>query len=200
MLELLIEAAQTARLTSLDDVAGRCDAEYAGYVRRWPGEHYRLLTALVSVLRPSLVIDVGTFQGHSALALLAGSETTRVITYDVLPASEIAGSILKAEDLQDGRIEQRVGDLSDPGFLATQWEALRSADLLFVDGPKDGRFEYVFRDLVLPGLTDRRRVLVFDDIRLLPMVELWRSLPYGRLDATSLGHWSGTGLLETRPA
>jgi hypothetical protein len=41
--------------------------------------------------------------------------------------------------------------------------------------------------------------VVVDDIRLLEMVQLWRDLPYDKIDATSLGHWSGTGLLRLTP-
>ena len=66
-----------------------------------------------------------------------------------------------------------------------------------MDAPKDGRFEQAFVATALEQLRDRRRIVVFDDIRLLPMVELWRTLPFSRVDATSLGHWSGTGILET---
>lgn len=197
---LLLEAAGRAQHVDLSDLAARCDSSYANYVRRWPGEHYRLLTALVETLQPATVVEIGTFQGHSALAMLQGSSRTRVVTYDLVPWRETAGCVLKEEDFASGRLEQRLGDVTDPSTLAAERDVLLAADLLFVDGPKDGRFEPRFRDAVLPLLEDRRRILVFDDVRLLPMVELWRSLRYGKLDATSLGHWSGTGLMETRPS
>jgi hypothetical protein len=31
------------------------------------------------------------------------------------------------------------------------------------------------------------------------MVDLWRRIPYPKLDATSFGHWSGTGLVLVDP-
>jgi predicted O-methyltransferase YrrM len=34
-----------------------------------PGEHYRLLAALVKLLQPERVLEIGTFHGLSALAL-----------------------------------------------------------------------------------------------------------------------------------
>jgi hypothetical protein len=74
---------------------------------------------------------------------------------------------------------------------------LRSADFLLVDGPKDGIFEPAFVERVLPLPTDRRRFLGFDDIRMLQMTQLWRALPYSKIDATSFGRWSGTGLMAT---
>ena len=197
---LVIEAARHAQSMDLEDLAGRCDAEYATYVRRWPGEHYRLLRALVHVLQPAQVVEIGTFQGHSALAMLAGSASTRVVTYDLVSWRAIPGSVLCDADFEDGRLQQRLGDVTDPACLSTELDTIRGADLVFVDGPKDGAFEFRFRDRILPLLSDKRRIVVFDDVRLLPMVEFWRSLPYTKLDASSLGHWSGTGLLETASA
>jgi hypothetical protein len=51
--------------------------------------------------------------------------------------------------------------------------------------------------VVLGRLTDRSRLVVFDDIKLMEMVQVWRDLPYPKLDATSFGHWSGTGFMLT---
>jgi hypothetical protein len=104
--------------------------------------------------------------------------------------------VLRDSDFSGGRLQQRLGDLADPDVLARELETLQGADLLFVDGPKDGRWERAFCSSVLPLLDDRPRLAVFDDIRLLEMVQLWRDLPYPKLDATSVGHWSGTGLVQ----
>jgi hypothetical protein len=82
-------------------------------------------------------------------------------------------------------------------FLETQIDTLRGADFILVDGPKDGAWEQNFCDAVLPKLSGSRKLPVFDDIRLLAMVQIWRDLPYPKLDATSVGHWSGTGFLHT---
>ena len=198
LVELLLRAADLARGIHLDDLAARCrTTQEADWVRLWPGEHYRLLTALAQVVAPKVVLEVGTFQGPGALALLSGLEGEgRVVTYDVVPWSDVEGCILRSEDFGP-RLEQRIGDLTDDVFLAQETSTLRSADLIFVDGPKDGVFEPAFVAKVLPLLTDRPRLVVFDDIRRLNMLQLWRDLPFPKLDATSLGHWSGTGLLLT---
>jgi hypothetical protein len=37
---------------------------------------------------------------------------------------------------------------------------------------------------------------MFDDTRLWSMLRFWRQLPYPKMDLTSFGHWSGTGLVE----
>lgn len=35
---------------------------------------------------------------------------------------------------------------------------------------------------------------MFDDTKMIEMLELWRQLPLPKFDVTSLAHWSGTGL------
>lgn len=196
LVSLLLDAANVAQRQRLDEIARRCEgAEEADWINLWPGEHYRLLFGLVRAFGASTVIEVGTFTGAGALALKASIPADgAVVTYDVIPWAEIDGAILADSDF-DGRLEQRIGDLSQPQFLEREIDTLKRADLIFVDGPKDGVFEPKFCSDVLPRLADKRRLVVFDDIRLMNMVQLWRDLPFTKLDATSLGHWSGTGLM-----
>jgi hypothetical protein len=37
---------------------------------------------------------------------------------------------------------------------------------------------------------------MFDDIRLWNMLRTWRTINRPKLDLTSFGHWSGTGLVD----
>ncbi len=37
---------------------------------------------------------------------------------------------------------------------------------------------------------------MFDDIRVWNMLEIWRGIRRPKLDLTSFGHWSGTGLVD----
>jgi predicted O-methyltransferase YrrM len=200
VLEILLEAAACARDVRLDDIVRRSNPEDGRYVNLWPGEHYRLLAALAQTRKVGLAVDIGTWRGHSALALAEGAD--RVVTYDIIPWTEIPGSsCLRSSDFASGKVEQRIGDLTDPSFLASQMGTLMDADLILVDGPKGGpdkdAFEYRFTREVLTKMTDRQRVVVYDDIRQMPMVQFWRDLPLAKLDATSLGHWSGTGIALT---
>lgn len=45
---------------------------------------------------------------------------------------------------------------------------------------------------MLPG----QPILVFDDIRAWNMLAIWREIRMPKLDLTSFGHWSGTGLVD----
>lgn len=198
LVDLMLEAASEARSVDLSGVASRSNAEYRRYVECWPGEHYKFLAGLVQTLRPKMVVEVGTFRGHSALSLLAASPDVQVTTFDVVAWTKQEGSVLRADDFTDGRLKQVVGDLSQAAVQMAQADVLAEADLIFLDGPKDGLFEQAFVADLLPRLTERRRIVGFDDIRMLSMVDLWRTLPYAKIDATSVGHWAGTGLMATR--
>jgi predicted O-methyltransferase YrrM len=199
LISLMLEAAQRARFIDLAGLASRmATARQQDWLSCWPGEHYRLLAGLVDILQPTTVIEIGTGQGIGALSLADRLPSGgRVVTYDIIPWTEIAESVLRPEDFSSGRIEQRRGDLSDPGTFERELPVLRGAELIFSDASKDGVFESALLTMLLPALVDSRRLLVLDDIRLLKMLQVWRDLPLAKLDATSVGHWSGTGLAFT---
>lgn len=198
LVELLLGGARHAMGNDLADIAARASAEQATWLQQWPGEHYRLLAGLVRETQPRTVVEIGTFQGLGSLALLdqlpGGG---RVVTFDIMPWEDTPGCILEESDFSGGRLSQRVGDLSDQSVFTEHRDLLHAADIVFMDAPKDGRFEPAFLELALPLWSGSRRLLVLDDIRLLPMLQLWRDLPLPKLDATSLGHWSGTGVAVT---
>jgi predicted O-methyltransferase YrrM len=194
LLDLLLEAASSAREIDLAALKPRCqkDTDFA-LLTCWPGEHYRLLAGLVATLQPRLVVEIGTFTGWGALSLAEELQADgRVVTYDLVPWTSFPKTLLTQADFND-RFEQRIADLSDPAVFSRELEILASADLIFVDGPSDS---------VLPRLCDllctldTEPVIVFDDIRFLSRVQFWRQLSWPRLDATSLGHWSGTGIAK----
>lgn len=163
-------------------------------VRTWPGEHYRLLPALCDAAGARRVIEIGTWKGLSAAAFLASPTVDHVDTFDIVPWKEIQGSVLTDDDFGT-RLTQHVSDLGDPNMFARYEQLFTSADLIFADGPKDGAFEASFLNRVLEVAPNQRQLILLDDIRLMTMVRLWRSLPAPKLDLTSFGHWSGTGLL-----
>jgi predicted O-methyltransferase YrrM len=165
------------------------------YVSVFPGEHYRLLASIVNILQPENVVEIGTFTGLSALAMMATlPRDARLITYDLVPWNKIAETALRASDFADSRLEQRIGDLTDPAFFDRNRDVLRAATLVFLDGPKDGHFEPRLTDLLVSLTRERAAVIVFDDIRIWKMLAFWRGLRLPKLDLTSFGHWLGTGL------
>lgn len=198
LIRLLCAAATRAITIDLSDIADRAPRQVErSEINTWPGHHYRLLAALVDELEASSVVEIGTFTGASALTCASRPTVRSVVTYDIAAWNEIPFTLLAPEDLaaSGGRIEQRLLDLQDPVTFAAESATLASADLIFVDGPKDGRFEAAFFDLLLALERDRDCCLVIDDVKVNTMVEIWQEFPLAKIDAASVGHWSGTGIV-----
>lgn len=193
LIDLAIRSIDHARMTDLSELSefGLAQARWASI---WPGEHYRLLAGLVRAISPATVLEFGTATGLSALALKAClPDSATLVTFDVVPWHEHPGTVLKPSDFGDGRLIQHVADLTeDP----TKWcNQLKRANLVFLDVNHDGtserEFLRIFNDSLRPGT-----IVVMDDIHLLPMLSVWREIDHPKLDMTSFGHWSGTGLIE----
>ena len=39
-------------------------------------------------------------------------------------------------------------------------------------------------------------IVMFDDIRMWNMIKIWRDIKRSKMDLTSFGHWSGTGMVH----
>lgn len=198
LVSIALAAAERARLLPLEDVARRARRTDEGrWVQQWPGEHYRLLAALIEVVQPTSVVEIGTYTGLSALTILSVLPPGgRLVSFDVVPWNEVPFTALRSDDFGEA-FEQRIDDLSESDTFGRHRELLREADLVFVDGPKDRRFERAFLSMLLPTIRGRGAIVVLDDIRVLEMVNVWEWIPAPKLDVTSFGHWSGTGLVAT---
>lgn len=162
----------------------------------WPGEHYRLLAALVRITKATNVVEIGTHWGLGTLALAAAlPEGGRVTSYDILPWDSSPAAVLVREDFERG-VVQVLGDLSEPAFFESQRAVLENADLIFMDAAKDGVMERVFLRAFATCRFTRPTLLVVDDIRLWNMLDIWDEISLPKLDITSLGHYTGTGLVE----
>ncbi|MCX7590152.1 MAG: methyltransferase [Kiritimatiellae bacterium] len=167
----------------------------------WPGEHYRLLAGFVAYLQPATVVEIGTDTGLSALCLCKYLPSNgRVVTFDLVPWEKIPNSCLSREDFADGRLTQEIADLSKPETFEKYRTLLAKAELFFVDGPKDGRFEYLFSAHLDTLQFSKPPWVIFDDIRDRNMLRLWRELRHPKLDISCFGHWTGTGLVIWKEA
>lgn len=165
----------------------------------WPGEHYKLLAGLVLALKPRLVVEIGTATGLSALAMMRYlPPESRLVTFDIIDWQSYPGQHLRSEDFAAGRLVQYVDDLSQSAVAQRYHEVLKGADMIFIDAAKDRVMERKFVTNFRRVPFERKPLLVFDDIRVWNMLRIWQELPFPKLDVTSFGHWSGTGLVEWR--
>jgi predicted O-methyltransferase YrrM len=203
LLDLAIEAIGSARGVSFSMLQDRLNPEAAAMLQKWPGEHYRLLAAICGATRPKTVVEVGTASGLSALAMLSVLPTgSRLVSFDIFPwdyrgpGTWGGDTLLRNDDFSDGRLSQAVGDLSEPATFARHQDLLAQADLIFIDGPKDGVFERVLLERLAAVRFVSPPVVIFDDIKVWSMLGIWNDVSRPKLDITSFGHWSGTGLID----
>jgi predicted O-methyltransferase YrrM len=198
--ERLLDVAQSvlpvARRISMERVSARISSG-PKYSDVWPGEHYKLLAALLQVMAVKRVVEIGTYQGLGTLSLMETLPADgSLVTLDIVPYHEIPGVTLRPNDFEDPRLTQAVADITIDDDYARQAENLRRADLIFVDAAKDGHQERVFLERFEQVGFTNSPIVVFDDIRVSNMLQIWRDIRRPKLDVTSFGHWSGTGLVD----
>lgn len=196
LISVALEAIKKAQEVSLDDISGRMESR-PYYPNIWPGEHYKLLAGLVLALHPKVVIEIGTATGLSGLSMKKYlSPGSKIATFDIIDWKSYADSCLKEDDFKDGVLFQYVDDLSDPSVFPKYRQLLEEANMIFIDAEKDGIMEQKFLDNLRNIAFNTRPLIVFDDIRLWNMLKIWRNISLPKLDLTSFGHWSGTGIVE----
>ena len=196
LIDLILSAANIARSVTFPELADRGSDEPRWY-DVWPGEHYKLLAGLVMSIGARNVVEVGTSTGMGALALAHGLPVGgAVTTFDIIPWKAFPKTWLRPSDFESGRIRQEIADIAEPGGAAAHAAVFQAADFIFIDGPKDGVTEQKFISALSALSLPRNPVVMFDDIRVLNMIEIWRRLKRPKLDVTSFGHWSGSGLVD----
>lgn len=156
----------------------------------WKGNLYHLyLWALVKILRPSKVLELGTGIGTSAFFMMCALPAeSRLITVEIQPTPP---RHLRFWDA-DFRLTKVVGDdLDREAYGAID---LSGVDFIFVDS--DHRRQHVerqweaYRPLLAPGA-----VAAFDDIHLHSgLTQFWEALQGEKIDTGSAIHESGFGL------
>ena len=164
-----------------------------------PGkEHYKLLAYLSTLYHDSVIFDIGTHMGSSALAL-SHNQSNTIHTFDIVDKLASYGGPLKKFS-EAPNILRHYDNLFDSN-VQKQYEAqLLSSPLLFVDvDPHDGDMEIALYDYLksinYPG------VIVFDDIHYFEgMRKFWTHVDgQYKYDLTGIGHWSGTGMVIFNP-
>ncbi|MFZ0515757.1 MAG: hypothetical protein WA430_02830 [Acidobacteriaceae bacterium] len=196
LIELALAAIRAAQQIDLSEISARLKTGI-NYPKIWPGEHYKLLAGLVSILQPRLIVEIGTATGSSALCLKQfQTKGGRVATFDVIPWQKYPTTVLTDADFADGTLVQYIDDLSLPSQFAKHKALLAEADFIFIDAAKDGKQEQLFLNNFETIEFKHSPILVFDDIRLWNMLKIWDDIKRPKLDLTSFGHWSGTGIVQ----
>jgi predicted O-methyltransferase YrrM len=193
LINLISQSANLAWTTEIEGVnLALPDSQYCNI---YPGEHYRLMKAIAKILNPKTIVEIGTYTGMGARALMQGQTQGMVYTYDILPWTHFENHLTQ-QDFDDQKVVQILSDLSLKSEFEKNMALLNQAQIIFVDGPKDSKFEYQLLPLLQQLNPMENKLLILDDIRFVNMVDLWIGVRSPKLDVTSLGHWSGTGLVD----
>jgi hypothetical protein len=141
-------------------------------------EHYRLLAHITTLFSNCVFFDVGTNACRSAISL-SYNTSNKIKSYDVVQILE--------KNPQISNVEFLLGDaVNDSDFL--------NSSLIFLDVNHDGTYENYFYKKLID--INWKGILMLDDIHLNePMREFWNSIGKEKYDLTSVGHWSGTGIV-----
>jgi hypothetical protein len=139
-------------------------------------EHYRLLTYISTLYKGVSLLDIGSYQGSSAIAL-SFNKKNKVISYDIDSQPEIA-------EIKIPNIEFIKGDVLKHKI---------SAPFILLDTYHDGTFEQEFADHLIK--INYKGLVMFDDIHLNnEMSYFWNALKNEKYDITEIGHHTGTGI------
>lgn len=143
-------------------------------------EHYRLLSYISKLFENETLIDIGTDNGCSAIAL-AQNNKNKVVTYDIVDRKE--PNIINLENIIF-KLENVL--LNVDNFKNTRF--------VFLDANQDGVFELKVYELLKN--IEFKGLFMIDDIYLNNnMVDFWKSIKNEKYDITIKGHNTGTGIV-----
>lgn len=176
------------------DPKRRYEYEYIN-ANKFPGEHYKLLTAIVKVENFNNFLEIGTGSGLASKFILNNSDCT-IHTFDILPWDE-NNSHITEDEFKNDKFNYYVKNILEQENLDNFHVLLNKSELIFLDANKDGIFEDLFLTNLSKNKFDKRfRLLVIDDIRYFSMYKIWNKINSPKIDLTSFGHWSGTGIVD----
>jgi hypothetical protein len=140
-------------------------------------EHYRLLAYISTLYNAVTLLDIGSYQGSSAIAL-SFNKKNKVISYDIEHQLEIAE--IKIPNIQFIKGNVLKYEIASP--------------FIMLDTYHDGDFEQEFADHLLK--INYKGLVMFDDIHLNnEMSNFWNGLKKEKYDLTHIGHHTGTGIV-----
>lgn len=153
-------------------------------------QEYRLYSYLSTFFNNTTILDIGTLDGRSAIAL-SHNDTNKVISYDITKSIPDNHKIYSKHNITF-KIKNILDDLTE--------EFLQGVKIVMID---IDHLEVVERKILqrLQQLKFSGLVLM-DDITNHPdpvvkesMSRVWRSIKDTKYDVTKYGHWSGTGIV-----
>jgi hypothetical protein len=181
--------------------------DYENYYKNWistkedylsqdffdiPGkQHYRLLSYLSTLYNDSIIVDIGSHYGESALAL-SFNNSNKIYSFDIINKVSLPKKSIS-------NINFILGDLFDDEVFLSEWkEIILNSKFIFLDvDPHNGHMEMKFYNFLKEN--NYNGFLVCDDIWYFKEMRdnFWYKINDElKYDLSNLGHWSGTGIIN----
>lgn len=153
------------------------------YLKKSGEEHYRLLKYISTLFENTKLIDVGTFRGHSSVALSFNSSNI-VYSFDTQNYSETKfinkpNIIFKTENIIESQ---------------ENYNLIMKSPFIMLDTWHDGSFENQFFSHL--KTINWKGILFLDDICLnQEMKNFWNNIKEVKFDLTKKAHFTGTGIV-----
>ena len=176
------------------DESRQYEFEYTN-MNMFPGEHYRMLVGIINTENFKNFMEIGTGSGIASKAIL-NKTNADINTFDIIPWREDDSHLTKVE-FTNNRLTQIIENLSNPQSFRKYSELISSSDLILLDADKSGTFEdSLLTKISTISFESKYRLLFIDDIRYFSMYKIWKKIHNPKIDLTSFGHWSGSGLVD----
>ena len=154
-------------------------------------QEYRLYSYLSTFFNNTTILDIGTFDGRSAIAL-SHNENNKIISYDICNHINNNHHQIYSKKNISFNIKNVLDDLNE--------ELIKNVKIVMIDIDHYETIETVIinklKQLNFSGL------IILDDITNHPdpvmnlcMNKLWNNITDTKYDFTKYGHWSGTGII-----
>ena len=170
-------------------------------------EHYRLFAGISCQLDDKKILELGTHNGKSAIALSYGKIIEKNIiinTFDIINLLTNKGKLF----FKNYSVNYELKNLLDNDTREKNKDFILSHDIIFIDiDPHNGILEYEM--YIWLKNNSYQGIIIYDDIKLglnhsangyqkttNKMSDFWDKLDINeKIDITHLGHWSGTGIV-----
>lgn len=149
---------------------------------------YRLYSYLSTFFNNTVILDIGTFDGRSAVAL-SHNETNHVISYNIQDDIKINNHKIYSKPNIEFRIKNVLDDLTE--------EFISKCKLIVLDighyGDDEKLILHRLNELKFSGIILLDDIIHPDPIIYKCMQEFWNNIEFKKIDLTKYGHISGTG-------
>ena len=154
-------------------------------------QEYRLYSYLSTLFNYTTILDIGTYNGRSAVSL-SHNENNKVISYNITDNIKDNSHKIYTKSNIEFRIKNILDDLDkeflkDVKIVLIDIDHFYTIEKMMIDKLKDLGYDGIILidDIIHPSLKEFEA-----------MQKLWNEIEDEKYDITKYGHWSGTGLVN----